>query len=287
MADINVTLEQIYEARERLRGIVKHTSLEHAEGFSQMAGCEVFLKLENMQKTGSFKLRGAYNKIAASEKDLVRGVVAASAGNHAQGVAYASSKAGIQATIVMPEGAPITKVEATRSYGAKVVLAGQDYDQAFAEAQKIQQETGAVFVHAFNDPLVIAGQGTVGLELLEDLPDLDTVLVPIGGGGLISGLACAIKALKPEVRIIGVEASDAPCMLEACRLGQIHELKSAQTIADGIAVRKAGELTFEMTRRYVDDIVTVDDEEIAWAIITILERSNSLLKVLEQWGLLH
>lgn len=278
MADITVKLQHIREASDRLRGVIKHTSLEPAESFSQMAGCEVFFKLENLQKTGSFKIRGAYNKIAASEKELQNGVVAASAGNHAQGVALASNKVGIKATIVMPEGAPITKIEATRAYGAKVVLAGQDYDQAYDEALKIQKETGAVFVHAFNDPLVIAGQGTVGLELLEDMPDLDAILVPVGGGGLISGLACAVKELKPEVKIIGVEAADAPCMLESCRLGYIQELKSAQTIADGIAVRRPGELTFDMVQKYVDDIVTVDDEEIAWGIIMMLERSKLLVE---------
>ncbi|MEW6064981.1 threonine dehydratase [Desulforamulus profundi] len=278
MANRFVTLNDIFEARERLKGISRHTPLEPSEFFSQMTGSNVFLKLENLQKTGSFKLRGAYNKIAALGKDAGKGVVAASAGNHAQGVALASSQASIPATIVMPEGAPITKVERTRSYGAHVVLAGQGYDDAFRRAREIRQETGAVFVHAFDDPLVIAGQGTVGLELLEDLPDVEAVLVPIGGGGLISGIACAIKEQRPEVRIIGVEASDAPCMLQACRIGKVHELTSAQTIADGIAVRRPGDLTFEMVQHYVDQIVTVDDEEIAWAILMLLESSKLVVE---------
>lgn len=279
MSDKLVTLEHILEAKDRLKGIAKHTPLEYTETFSRMSGCEVFFKLENLQKTGSFKIRGAFNKIAASEPEkLTRGVVAASAGNHAQGVAFASSRAGIQATIVMPEGAPITKVEATRAYGARVILSGQDYDQAFNKAQEIQHETGGVFVHAFDDPLIIAGQGTVGLELMEDLPDLDAVVVPVGGGGLIAGLACAIKERRPEVQIIGVEAKDAPCMLEACRAGKVQELASAQTIADGIAVRRPGNITFEMVNRYVDQIITVDDEEISWAILMMLERSKLVVE---------
>ncbi|SHF13158.1 threonine dehydratase [Desulforamulus putei DSM 12395] len=278
MANRFVTLKDILAARERLQGISRRTTLEPAEFFSQMTGSTVFLKLENLQKTGSFKLRGAYNKIASLGKDAGKGVVAASAGNHAQGVALASSQASIPATIVMPEGAPITKVERTRSYGANVVLAGQGYDDAFRRAREIQRETGAVFVHAFDDPLVIAGQGTIGLELLEDLPEVEAVLVPIGGGGLISGIACAIKEQRPQVQMIGVEASGAPCMLEACRIGKAHELASAQTIADGIAVRRVGDLTFEMVQHYVDQIVTVDDEEIAWAILMLLESAKLVVE---------
>lgn len=278
MAEQVVTLEQIREAYERLKGIGRHTPLEPSEFLTNMTESQVFLKLENLQKTGSFKLRGAYNKISALRQEGVREVVAASAGNHAQGVALASRQAGIRATIVMPEGAPITKVEKTRALGANVILAGLGYDDAFRKAQEIQRETGAVFVHAFDDPLVIAGQGTVGLELLEDLPDLEAVLVPIGGGGLISGVACAIKEQRPDIEIIGVEAADAPCMLEACKLGKIQELSSAQTIADGIAVRRAGDLTFGMTQRYVDQIVTVDDEEIAWAILMLLENAKLMVE---------
>lgn len=274
MSNGMVTLENILAARERLKGVIRRTQLEHSEIFSQMTGSQVFFKMENMQKTGSFKLRGAYNKIASLDQGTQRSVVAASAGNHAQGVALASSEVGIAATIVMPEGAPITKIERTKSYGAKVVLAGQGYDDAYRQAQEIQQKTGAVYVHAFDDPLVIAGQGTIGLELLEDVPDLEAVVVPIGGGGLISGVACAIKEQRPEVQIIGVEALEAPCMQEACRLGKIYELASAQTIADGIAVRRAGEITFAMVQKYVDQIVTVDDEEIAWAILMLLENSK-------------
>ncbi|ABO48647.1 L-threonine ammonia-lyase [Desulforamulus reducens MI-1] len=273
-----VTLQNILEARERLKGVSRFTPLEPSEAFSKMTGANVFLKLENLQKTGSFKLRGAYNKVAALAKEAARGVVAASAGNHAQGVAFASSQAGIPATIVMPEGAPITKVERTKAYGAEVVLSGQGYDDAFRKAQEVQQEKGAVFVHAFDDPLVIAGQGTIGLEILEELPDLDAVVVPIGGGGLIAGVACAIKEQRPGVQIIGVQAADAPSMLEAWKIGKVQELKSAQTIADGIAVRRPGDLTFEMVRRYVDQIVTVDDEEIARAILMLLESSKLMVE---------
>ncbi|SHK34765.1 threonine ammonia-lyase [Desulforamulus aeronauticus] len=274
MAKGIITLEDIFEARKRLVGVIRRTPLEPSEIFSQMTGAQIFFKMENLQKTGSFKLRGAYNKIASLDQETQKSVVAASAGNHAQGVALAASEAGIAATIVMPEGAPITKIERTKIYGAKVVLAGQGYDDAFCRAQEIQQQTGAVYVHAFDDPFVIAGQGTIGLELLEDLPDLDAVIVPIGGGGLISGVACAIKEQRPEVQIIGVEALDAPCMKEACRLGKVHELASAQTIADGIAVRRPGDITFEMVQTYVDQIVTVDDEEIAGAILMLLENSK-------------
>ena len=197
MDNRTVSLEDIRQARVRLQGVARHTSLEHSEFFSKMTQSQVYLKLENLQKTGSFKLRGAYNKVASLGKDATGGVVAASAGNHAQGVALAASRTGIPATIVMPEGAPLTKVEKTRAFGANVILAGLGYDDAFRRAQEIQQENGAVFVHAFDDPLVIAGQGTIGLEILEDLPDVEAVVVPVGGGGLIAGVACAIKEQRP------------------------------------------------------------------------------------------
>ncbi|GAB6179102.1 threonine ammonia-lyase [Desulfotomaculum defluvii] len=273
-----ITLQNILEAKERLKGVSRLTPLEPSEVLSKMTGANVFIKLENLQKTGSFKLRGAYNKIAVLAQESCKGVVAASAGNHAQGVAFASSQAGIPATIVMPKGAPITKVERTKAYGANVVLAGQGYDDAFRKAQEIQQENDAVFVHAFDDPLVIAGQGTIGLEVLEEIPDLDAIVVPIGGGGLIAGVACAVKEQRPEIQIIGVEAAGAPCMLEAYKSGEVHELKSANTIADGIAVRRPGDLTFQMVRKYVDQIVTVDDEEIAWAILMLLESSKLMVE---------
>ncbi|MEG6521288.1 threonine ammonia-lyase [Desulfotomaculum sp. 1211_IL3151] len=273
-----VTLQNILEAKERLQGVSRYTPLEPSEILSKKTGAHVFIKLENLQKTGSFKLRGAYNKISVLAQEAAQGVVAASAGNHAQGVAFASSQVGISATIVMPEGAPITKIESTKALGADVVLSGQGYDDAFRKAQEIQHENGAVFVHAFDDPLVIAGQGTIGLEILEELPDLDAVVVPIGGGGLIAGVACAIKEKRPEVQVIGVEAAGAPCMLEAFKSGAVHELKSANTIADGIAVRRPGDLTFNMARKYVDQIVTVDDEEIAWAILMLLESSKLMVE---------
>ncbi|HHY13497.1 MAG TPA: threonine ammonia-lyase [Thermoanaerobacterales bacterium] len=239
----------------------------------------VFLKAENLQKTGAFKIRGAFNKIInLTEDERAKGVIAASAGNHAQGVALAASSAGIDSTIVMPEGAPVAKVKATKGYGADVILSGQNYDESYKTALKLQRERDLVFVHAFDDPYIIAGQGTIALEILEELPETEFIIVPIGGGGLISGIAAAAKSLKPSIKIIGVQAEGSASTYEARKRDEIVELESVCTIADGIAVKRTGELTFSMIQKYVDDIITVNDEEIAHAILTLLERSKFVVE---------
>ncbi|HHV07752.1 MAG TPA: threonine ammonia-lyase [Firmicutes bacterium] len=270
-----VSLDQIKKAQERLKGIIHRTETTYSQTFSDISGNEVYLKNENLQKTGSFKIRGAFNKIASlSDEEKKRGVIASSAGNHAQGVALGATLYGIQATVVMPAGAPLAKVAATRGYGADVVLHGSAYDDAYAKACELREKTGALFLHPFNDPEVIAGQGTIGLEILKDLPDLDVVVVPVGGGGLISGIATAVKETKPDVKVVGVEAAGAPCMLASLQAGHMTTLNSVATIADGIAVKQPGDITFNIIEKYVDDIVTVEDEEIAYAILMLLERAK-------------
>ncbi|MBX6395926.1 MAG: threonine ammonia-lyase [Alicyclobacillaceae bacterium] len=274
-----VSLRDVEEARQASVGVVRLTPLRHVEMFSRLAGCHVWLKLENLQKTGSFKIRGSYNRIRKLPPEArTKGVVAASAGNHAQGVAYAASRAGIVSTIVMPEGAALSKVKATEDYGAHVLLRGADYDDAYRYAQTLQSKTGAVLVHAFDDPDVVAGQGTVGLEILEQLPDLDAVVVPIGGGGLIAGIAIAVKSLKPAVRVYGVEAAGAASMTASIQAGIPVALPAVHTLADGIAVKKPGRLTFEFVRQYVDEIVAVDDIEIARTMLFLLERYKILIE---------
>ena len=274
-----ISLAEIREAAVSLKTVAHRTPLDRSSTFSQMTGQSVYLKLENLQKTGSFKLRGAYNKIRQlGKKEAKQGVIAASAGNHAQGVAFAASHAGIRSVIVMPETAPLSKVAATRGYGAEVVLSGTSYDEAYARAREIGNQQGLTFVHAFNDLQVMAGQGTLGLELLEELPEISTVVVPIGGGGLISGVATAIKELMPRVKVIGVQASGADAMARSKRAGKLTPTESATTIADGIAVKSPGDLTFEVIDRYVDEIVTVDDEAIAEAILMLLERAKLVVE---------
>ena len=268
-----VSLGMILEARERLKKAVRSTDLVPSQILAIPGRREVFLKTECLQYTGSFKLRGAYNRISMlTPEERERGVIASSAGNHAQGVALAAAKFGTKATIVMPAGAPLAKIAATRSYGAEVVLHGAVYDDAYAEACRIQQESGAVFVHPFNDPYVIAGQGSIGLEIMDANPDIDTVVVPIGGGGMASGIAAAVKLLHPNVKMVGVQAAGALSMLESHQAGKIVTLKNASTIADGIAVKTPGELTFAMCEKYLDEIVTVDEDEIAGAILMLLEK---------------
>ncbi|MCF6096534.1 threonine ammonia-lyase [Thermovorax subterraneus] len=270
-----LTLEHVKEAREVLKNVVYKTGLVHNTTLSEMSGNSVYLKMENLQKTGSFKIRGAYNKIAhLTEEEKKRGVIASSAGNHAQGVALGATSYGIKSTIVMPKHAPLSKVSATKKYGAQVVLHGNVYDEAYAMAKKIQEETGATFIHPFNDPYVIAGQGTIGLEILEDLPDTDVIVVPIGGGGLISGVALAAKSVKPEVKIIGVQTKNMPSMAVSISKNEVTTVEGMPTIADGIAVKTPGDLTFDMVQKYVDDIVTVDEDEIANAILILLERAK-------------
>lgn len=268
-----VTLGMVLEARERLKAVVRNTDLVHSRILSIPDKRRVFLKTECLQHTGSFKVRGAYNMIShLNEEQRAAGVIASSAGNHAQGVALAATAFGIKSTIVMPEGAPLAKIAATRDLGAEVVLHGAVYDDAYAYARELQEKTGATFVHPFNDPLVIAGQGSVGLEIMDENPDINTVVVPIGGGGMIAGIAVAIKRLHPNVRVIGVQAAGAPSMLDSIRAGEPVCLQSASTIADGIAVKQPGDLTFEICRELVDEIVTVDEDEIANAILTLLEK---------------
>lgn len=267
--------EDILQARQKIYQAVRRTPLDFSTTFSEIVGQEVYFKYENLQKTGSFKIRGAFNKITdLSESDRRKGVIAASAGNHAQGVAYAAAKAGCKATIVMPEGVTIAKLMATKSYGAEVVLSGQSYDEAYIAAENLQAEKKAAFIHAFNDVAVMAGQGTVGLEIFEDLPEVGTVVVPIGGGGLIAGTALALKYINPRIKVVGVQAEGAPSMKNAVTQGVIQELDSVSTIADGIAVQHPGSMTFPIVQEYVDDIVLVNDEEISEAILMMLERAK-------------
>ncbi len=268
-----LTLDKIYHAAFVLKDVARKTDLIEAPKLSK--DCQLYLKTENLQATGSFKVRGAYYKISQlSEEESAKGVIACSAGNHAQGVALAAKAFGVPATIVMPAGAPLSKVKATRELGANVVLHGSVYDDAYAEACRIQQETGATFIHPFDDPMVIAGQGTIGLEIMDDLPDVDTIVVPIGGGGLASGVAAAVKMLHPNVKVIGVQAAGAAGMKASIDAGHVVSLDAAKTIADGIAVKKPGELTFELCSRYLDEIVTVDDDEIAQTILFLMERGK-------------
>lgn len=274
-----ITMEDLVKAREHIRGVVHATSLNLSTTFSNMAGGEIYLKTENLQKTGSFKIRGAYNKIAQlSHEEKQKGVIAASAGNHAQGVAYAATQAGIKATIVMPETAPLSKVLATRNYGANVVLHGHIYDEAYAKAKEIRESSQATYIHAFDDPAVIAGQGTIGLEILEELPDVDVIVVPVGGGGLASGVAFAAKMINPSIKVVGVEASGAACLNTSREAGMLCTLKTANTIADGIAVKCPGKLTFQILEQYLDDVVMVDDEEIASTILLFLERAKQVVE---------
>ncbi len=268
-----VHFAMIEEAKKALEGVARKTPLDPAPKI----GKNVYIKAENLQMTGAFKLRGAYNKMRSlTKEEAARGVIACSAGNHAQGIAYSAAKLGIEAVICMPAGAPISKVEATRAYGAKVVLVPGVYDDAAAEAARLQKEKGYTFAHPFDDPYVIAGQGTIGLEIVEQLPDVEQIVVPIGGGGLISGVALAAKTCKPGCRIIGVQAAEAASMYTSHLNGQAVELSSVSTIADGIAVKRPGELTFEMCEKYVDEIVTVSEEEIACAMLQLLEGQKTV-----------
>ncbi len=264
----SITLDMIREAAEALKGVAERTPIVT----SRQLGENLLMKSENLQKTGSFKLRGAFNKIRTlTDEEASRGVIACSAGNHAQGVALSASRLGIRSVICMPEGAPVLKVEATRSYGAEVVLVPGGYDDAAREAARLAEEKGYTFAHPFNDPYVIAGQGTIGLEILEQVPDAEQILVPIGGGGLVSGIGAAVKQLRPNVRVIGVQAETVPSMFVSRRNGEITTVRDRATIADGIHVLTPGDLTFALTERYVDDIVTVSEDEIAAAIVALLE----------------
>ena len=275
-----LSLSDIVDARERVAGVARHTPLERSRTFSEMTGADVHLKLETFQRTGAFKIRGAMNRIATlSPAEGDAGVVTASAGNHAQGVALAATEAGIDATVVMPRFAPVSKVKATRGYGASVVLHGVDYDEAQAYAHELEEKQDRTYVHAFDDPAVMAGQGTIGLEVADDCPEVDTVVVPIGGGGLISGIAVAVKeTLGHDVRVIGVQAAGASTAADSLRTGERQTIDSVDTIADGIATRAVGERTLAVMREYVDEAVVVNDREIALALALLLERSKTLVE---------
>jgi len=266
-----LTLDNVYRASNVLKEVVHKTDLVYAPKLR--AGADLYLKTENLQLTGSFKVRGAYYKMSKlSAEEKAHGVVACSAGNHAQGVALAAAKSGIKAVICLPDGAPISKIEATKSYGAEVCLVEGVYDDAYQKALSLRDEKGYTSIHPFNDEDVIAGQGTIALEIEDQLPDLDAVIVPIGGGGLISGIAYTMKAINPAVKVYGVQAAGAPSMRNSVRDGEIEELSGVSTIADGIAVKKPGDLTFEICSKYVDEIVTVTDDEISAAILALMEQ---------------
>lgn len=268
-----LTLDKIYSAKYILKQIIRETDIIRAPKINPEA--DIYLKTENLQITGSFKVRGAYFRMSQlSEEEKAKGVIACSAGNHAQGVALAAAKNGIKSIICLPDGAPISKVEATKSYGADVCLVKGVYDDAYAEALRQRDEYGYTFIHPFDDEDVIAGQGTIGLELLEQIPDMDAVIVPIGGGGLISGIAFAIKKLNPDIKVYGVQAAGAPSMYNSVHDHQIERLDSVSTIADGIAVKEPGENTFRIISEYVDDIVTVTDDEISAAILALMEQQK-------------
>lgn len=266
-------ISEIFNAASVLDGVARKTSIIPAPKLTD--DCQLYLKTENLQQTGSFKLRGAYYKISQlSEDERSRGVIACSAGNHAQGVALGATHYGIKSLVCMPAGAPISKVEATKGYGAEVCLVPGVYDDAYARALELQKEHGYTFVHPFDDEKVIAGQGTIGLEILEQLPDVEAVVIPIGGGGLISGVAFAVKTLRPDVKVYGVQAAGAPSMVESIAEGKICHLDSVSTIADGIAVKQPGEHTYELCRDYVDGVVTVNDDETAAAILALMEKQK-------------
>ena len=268
-----VTLDKIYHAAFVLKQVARKTDMIYSPNLSK--NFSLYLKTENLQLTGSFKLRGAYYKISQlSEEQRKAGVIASSAGNHAQGVALAATRMGIKSIICMPDGAPISKVESTKALGAEVCLVKGAYDDAYAHAVKLQQETGMTFIHPFNDDEVIAGQGTIGLEILDQLADVDAVICPIGGGGLISGVAYAIKMLNPDVKVYGVQAENAPSMAESVRRGEAITLDTVQTFADGIAVKHPGDVTFDMVQKYVDQVVTVSEDEIAAAILALIEKEK-------------
>lgn len=266
-------LEDFKAAKKRVDEVIDETRLIHSEAFSNECGNDVYIKPENLQKTGAFKIRGAYNKIIKLDDDAkMKGLIASSAGNHAQGVAYAARKLGVKATICMPAHTPLIKVEATKAHGAEVVLHGEVYDEAYAKAVELQKKEGYTFIHPFDDEDIIEGQGTIALEILEELPDTDVILVPIGGGGLIAGIACAAKQINPNVKIYGVEPEGAASALAAIHEDQVVTLAEANTIADGTAVKTIGSKTFDYIKKYVDGIITVNDYELMDAFLLLVEK---------------
>ncbi|MGQ4666334.1 threonine ammonia-lyase [Metabacillus halosaccharovorans] len=274
-----LNVDDVLVAREKLKGIVHTTPLDYSHTFSHLSQNEVYLKLENLQKTGSFKVRGSYNKlISLSKEDLHKGVVAASAGNHAQGVAYSSQMLGIPCTIVMPKGAPLSKVLATKQYGAEVILEGSVFDEALAYALEYCDRINGTFIHAFDDDEVIVGQGTVGLEILEQLPEVDAIICPVGGGGLIAGVAMTVKQMNPKVSVYGVQTLACPSMKQSLLQNKPVMVEATPTMADGIAVKKPGQRNFDIIKEYVDDIVCVDEMEIARSMLMLLERNKLLVE---------
>ena len=268
-----LTIDKVYSARNVLKNVIRKTELIPALNLT--ANNKLYLKAENLQRTGSFKIRGSYFKISRlSQEEKEKGIIASSAGNHAQGVALAAQEEGIPCTICMPDNAPISKIEATKSYGAKVCLAEGAYDEAYALASQMADEHGYTFVHPYDDEDVIAGQGTIGLEILEDLDDVDAIVVPIGGGGLISGVAFVAKSLKPDIKIYGVQAANASSMVQSIQKGEQLTLDTVNTFADGIAVKHPGDIPFEMVQKYVDEVITVNEDEIAASILTLLEKQK-------------
>ena len=269
----STTIAGIYQAARQLEGVAKKTPLIHSDYFSSLSDNEVFLKPENLQHTGAFKLRGAYNKISQlNEAERKKGVITASAGNHAQGVAFAAQKLGVKAVICMPATTPILKVEGTRALGAEVVLHGDGFDDAYAYSLELQKKHGYVYIHPFNDLEVLLGQGTTALEIIDACKDIDAILVPIGGGGFASGVALATKLVNPDIKVIGVEPANAACMKAALAANKVVTLDSADTVADGCAVKTAGTLTFEFCKKYLDDIITVSEMEIMGALLSLIEK---------------
>lgn len=271
--------KDVEKAAHRLKNVIHNVQVTSSQTFSEMSDCALYLKCENRQKTGSFKVRGAYNKLAIlKERENVKDVIASSAGNHAQGVAFASKCLGINATIVMPKSTPIAKVQATSGYGANVVLAGDCYDEAYAKAVELQKEKGATFIHPFNDEDVIAGQGTIAYEIFHDLPNVDMIVVPAGGGGLLSGIATYVKAINPRVQVVGVQAEGANAIVQSFAKKEHVASDKVNTIADGIAVLNPGDKTVELINQYVDQMVTVSDDEIAATILLLLEREKQVVE---------
>ena len=285
---MTITYDDILSAKEKQGDVIRKTSLLFSETFSKLSGSKVYLKNEFEQKTGSFKLRGAYHKIRSlTDDEKKKGVIAASAGNHAQGVAYASSLENISCTIVMPINASPAKISATRNYGANVVLSGKNYDESSLKAQEIASQTGGTIIHAFDDPYIISAQGVIGLEIIDQLPDVDEIYVPIGGGGLISGILIAIKSNNPNVKIIGVESKAFPAMKMSLESGKLETITGGYTIADGISVKTPGVNTFEIVKKYVDEIVLVDDSEIIKTMFLLMERSKSVVEPAGAAGLAY
>lgn len=278
---MKVSLSDVRKAHELIKPIIKRTDLDQSLSASKLLGSDIYFKFENQQLTGSFKLRGALNKIASlSAEEKARGVIASSAGNHAQGVAYSATKSNVKSTIVMPKSASLVKVQATRSYGADVILHGEIYDDAYEHARELEKQHGYTFVHPYEDPMIVAGQGTLGVEITEQLPDVDTIVVPVGGGGLISGIALTVKALKPNCRIVGVQSNQVPSMERLFhKLPPQEPVKRITTIADGIAVKRPSAVMYEsFISKYVDEMVTVTDDEIAEAIVFCLERAKNVVE---------